>query len=109
VVIRTPDQTLRVLVSSTLGEPAEERSAVARAVPALRLTPELFGWGPWPHPPREMYRAYPAQIDAFIGLYRQHYGSPAVKTSGVELARALLIPVGAASVLRRRRYPRACR
>ena len=37
-VIRTPDRRLRVFVSSTLGELAEERRAVSRAVSALRLT-----------------------------------------------------------------------
>ena len=42
VVIRTPDQRLRVFVSSTLGELAAERRAVARAISALRLTPVMF-------------------------------------------------------------------
>ena len=37
--IRTPDQRVRVFVSSTLGELAEERQAVSRAVAALRMTP----------------------------------------------------------------------
>jgi hypothetical protein len=37
-VIRTPERRLRVFVSSTLGELAEERQAVSRAVSALRLT-----------------------------------------------------------------------
>ena len=37
-LIRTPDRRLRVFVSSTLGELAEERKAVSRAVSALRLT-----------------------------------------------------------------------
>src|SRR5262249_37649779 len=41
-VIRTPDRRLRVFVSSTLGELAEERRAVARAISALRLTPVMF-------------------------------------------------------------------
>ena len=36
-VIRTPDQRLRVFVSSTLAELAEERAAVARAISSLRL------------------------------------------------------------------------
>ena len=36
--IRTPDRRLRVFVSSTLGELAEERRAVSRAISALRLT-----------------------------------------------------------------------
>jgi Domain of unknown function (DUF4062) len=56
LVIRTPDQRLRVFVSSTLGELADERRAVARAIQALRLTPVLFELGARPHPPRELYR-----------------------------------------------------
>src|SRR3712207_7465257 len=42
LAIRTPDQRLRVFVSSTLTELADERAAVARAVSALRLTPVMF-------------------------------------------------------------------
>jgi len=72
--IRTPDQRLRVFVSSTLGELAEERRAVSRAISALRLTPVLFELGARPHPPRELYRSYVAQSDIFVGLYWQHYG-----------------------------------
>jgi Domain of unknown function (DUF4062) len=45
LVIRTPDRRLRVFVSSTLGELAEERRAVARAVSALRMTPVMFELG----------------------------------------------------------------
>ncbi|MGH3286236.1 MAG: DUF4062 domain-containing protein, partial [Streptosporangiaceae bacterium] len=41
-VIRTPDRRLRVFVSSTLGELADERRAVSRAIEALRLTPVMF-------------------------------------------------------------------
>jgi Domain of unknown function (DUF4062) len=65
VVIRTPDRRLRVFVSSTLGELAEERRAVARAVSALRLTPVMFEVGARPHPPRDVYRAYVAQSDVW--------------------------------------------
>jgi predicted ATPase len=72
--IRTPDQRLRVFVSSTLAELAEERAAVSRAISALRLTPVLFELGARPHPPRELYRAYLAQSDIFVGLYWQRYG-----------------------------------
>ena len=50
--IRTPDQRLRVFVSSTLAELAPERAAVARAISALRLTPVMFELGARPHPPR---------------------------------------------------------
>ncbi|MGY1609500.1 DUF4062 domain-containing protein [Geodermatophilus sp. SYSU D00700] len=84
--IRTPDQRLRVFVSSTLTELAEERAAVARAITALRLTPVMFELGARPHPPRELYRAYLAQSDVFIGLYWQRYGwiGPDMDVSGLE-------------------------
>src|SRR4051812_3379041 len=86
VAIRTPDQRLRVFVSSTLAELAEERAAVARAISALRLTPVMFELGARPHPPRELYRAYLAQSDIFIGLYWQRYGwvGPGMDISGLE-------------------------
>jgi predicted ATPase len=84
--IWTPDQRLRVFVSSTLAELADERAAVRRAVSALRLTPVMFELGARPHPPRELYRAYLAQSDIFIGLYWQRYGwiGPDMDISGLE-------------------------
>src|SRR6266480_5337994 len=84
--IRTPDQRLRVFVSSTLEELADERRAVSRAVSALRLTPVLFELGARPHPPQELYRAYLAQSDVFVGLYWQRYGrvGPGMQMSGLE-------------------------
>ena len=86
MAIRTPDQRLRVFVSSTLGELAAERHAVSRAITALRLTPVLFELGARPHPPRELYRAYLEQSDVFIGLYWQRYGwiGPGMRVSGLE-------------------------
>ena len=86
VVIRTPDRRLRVFVSSTLGELAEERRAVSRAISALRLTPVMFELGARPYPPAELYRAYLAQSDVFIGLYWQRYGQlvPGARVSGLE-------------------------
>src|SRR5258705_1846318 len=95
VVIRTPDRRLRVFVSSTLGELAEERRAVSRAIVALRLTPVMFEVGARPHPPQDLYRAYLAQSDVFVGLYWQRYGwvGPGMQVSGLEdefeLSRAL--------------------
>jgi predicted ATPase len=85
-VIRTPDQRLRVFVSSTLAELAEERITVSRAVSALRLTPVLFELGAQSHAPRELYRAYLAQSDIFIGLYWERYGwiGPEMDISGLE-------------------------
>jgi predicted ATPase len=85
-VIRTPDRRLRVFVSSTLGELAEERRAVSRAISALRLTPVMFEAGARPYPPAEVYRAYLAQADVFIGVYWQRYGQlvPGGRVSGLE-------------------------
>jgi predicted ATPase len=75
-----------VFVSSTLGELAEERRAVSRAVSALWLTPVMFEAGARPYPPAEVYRAYLAQADVFIGLYWQRYGQlvPGAQVSGLE-------------------------
>ncbi|HWM99033.1 MAG TPA: DUF4062 domain-containing protein [Streptosporangiaceae bacterium] len=73
-VIITPDQRLRVFVSSTLEELAAERQAVRDAVTRLRLVPVMFELGARPHPPREVYRAYLAQSQVFIGIYWQRYG-----------------------------------
>jgi Domain of unknown function (DUF4062) len=85
-VIRTPDQRVRVFVSSTLGELAPERAAAREAITQLRLTPVLFESGARPYPPRELYRAYLAQSDIFIGLYWQRYGwvAPTMQVSGLE-------------------------
>jgi hypothetical protein len=88
-VIRTPDQRLRVFVSSTVGEAGElaaERRAVVRAISALRLTPVMFELGARPYPPRELYRAYLAQSDIFVGPYWQRYGrvGPGMELSSLE-------------------------
>jgi predicted ATPase len=86
IVIQTPDRRLRVFVSSTLGELADERQAVARAVSALRLTAVMFELGARPQPPRDVYRAYVAQSDVFVGVYWQRYGwvGPGMEVSGLE-------------------------
>jgi len=85
-VIRTPDQRVRVFVSSTLGELAAERQAVRDAVTSLRLVPVLFELGARPHPPRNVYRAYLAQSQVFVGIYWQSYGwvAPDEQVSGLE-------------------------
>jgi predicted ATPase len=86
MVIRTPDQRLRVFVSSTLAELGDERRAAAGAISTLGLTPVMFEQGARPHPPRDVYRAYLAQSDVFIGLYWQAYGrvSPGMEVSALE-------------------------
>jgi predicted ATPase len=85
-VIRTPDQRVRVFISSTLDELAAERAAAREAITQLRLTPILFESGARPYPPREIYRAYLAQSDIFVGLYWQRYGwvAPSMQVSGLE-------------------------
>jgi predicted ATPase len=85
-MIRTPDQRVRVFVSSTLTELAAERRAVRDAVTRLRLLPVMFELGARPHPPRTVYRAYLAQSQVFVGIYWQSYGwvAPGEQTSGLE-------------------------
>lgn len=85
-VIRTPDQRLRVFVSSTLEELAPEREAAKEAVARLNLTPVMFELGARPHPPRELYRAYLEQSHVFVGIYWQRYGwiAPGEEVSGLE-------------------------
>ena len=84
--IRTPDQRLRVFVSSTLQEVAEERTAARAAITKLRLAPVMFELGARPHPARDLYRAYLDQSHVFIGIYWQKYGwvAPGEEISGLE-------------------------
>jgi Domain of unknown function (DUF4062) len=83
-MIRTPDQRVRVFVSSALGELAAERRAVRDAVTQLRLVPVMFELGARPHPPRPVYRSYLAQSQVFVGIYWQSYGwvAPGEQISG---------------------------
>jgi len=85
-VIRTPDQRLRVFVSSTLEELADERAALRQAIEDLHLTPVMFELGASPHPPRALYRAYLEQSHVFVGIYWQRYGwvAPDMEISGLE-------------------------
>lgn len=84
--IRTPDQLLRVFVSSTMKELQAERRAVRAAIERLRLAPVMFELGARPHPPRRLYRAYLEQSDVFVGIYWQQYGwiAPGEEVSGLE-------------------------
>ena len=84
--IRTPDQRIRVFVSSTLRELAEERAAARAAIERMRLAPVMFELGAHPHPPRELYRSYLHQSDVFVGIYAESYGwiAPGEEISGLE-------------------------
>ena len=85
-LIRTPDQRIRVFVSSTLQELAAERTAVRDAVTRLRLVPVMFELGARSHSPRQVYRAYVEQSQVFVGVYWQSYGwvAPGEQASGLE-------------------------
>src|SRR5215211_2072280 len=85
-VILTPDQRVRVFISSTLEELAEERAAARRAIRRLRLVPVWYESGARPHPPQSMYRAYLEQSQIFVGIYWQRYGwvGPGMEISGLE-------------------------
>jgi predicted ATPase/class 3 adenylate cyclase len=77
---------VRVFVSSTLQELADERVAVREAIQQLHLAPVMFELGARPHPPRELYRAYLDQSHIFVGIYWQKYGwvAPGETISGLE-------------------------
>src|SRR5262245_46598819 len=84
--IRTPDQRLRVFVSSTLEELAAERGAARAAIEQLRLAPVMFESGARAHPAQALYRSYLEQSDIFVGIYWQRYGwvGPGMTISGLE-------------------------
>src|SRR5512137_1775244 len=86
MLILTPDQRLRVFISSTLEELAPERTAARDAVERLHLTPVMFELAARPHPPQALYRAYLEQSQIFVGLYWQRYGwvAPTMSISGLE-------------------------
>src|SRR5215470_18383123 len=85
-MILTPDQRVRVFISSTLGELAAERAAARRAITRLHLVPVWYESGARPHPPRSMYRAYLDQSQVFVGIYWQRYGwvATGMEISGLE-------------------------
>jgi predicted ATPase len=85
-VIRTPDQRLRVFISSTIKELEPERAAVKEAIERLHLIAVLFELGARPHPPRDLYRAYLEQSHIFVGIYWESYGwvAPEMEISGLE-------------------------
>ena len=84
--IKTPDQRVRVFISSTINELAEERKAAREAINNLRLIPVYFEAGARPHPPRDLYSAYLDQSHIFAGIYWNSYGwtAPGSSISGLE-------------------------
>jgi hypothetical protein len=84
-VILTPDQRLRIFISSTL-DLSDERAAARRSIQRLDLTPVMFEAGARPHPPRALYRAYVEHSDVFVAIYSRRYGwtAPGMDVSGLE-------------------------
>ena len=74
MTILTPDQRIRVYISSTHGDLEPERQAAGRSVSSMRLTPVLLEQGARPHPPRMLYRSYLEQSHLFLGIYWESYG-----------------------------------
>ncbi|MBK9147835.1 MAG: DUF4062 domain-containing protein [Flavobacteriales bacterium] len=85
-IIKTPDQRVRVFISSTINELADERRAAREAITNLRLIPVFFEAGARPHPPRDLYSAYLDQSHIFLGIYWNSYGwvAPGAEISGLE-------------------------
>ena len=85
-IIKTPDQRVRVFISSTINELADERKAAREAISNLRLIPVFFEAGARPHPPRDLYSAYLDQSHIFLGIYWNSYGwvAPGAEISGLE-------------------------
>ncbi|MGC2236790.1 MAG: DUF4062 domain-containing protein [Pyrinomonadaceae bacterium] len=84
--IITPDQRLRIFISSTLIELSDERESIKSAIEDLRLYPVMFEEGARPHPPRELYRSYLEQSHIYIGIFGESYGwvAPDMDISGIE-------------------------
>jgi predicted ATPase/tetratricopeptide (TPR) repeat protein len=85
-IIKTPDQRLRVFISSTINELTQERQSAKAVIESLKLTPVYFEAGARPHPARDLYRSYLDQSDIFIGIYWKSYGwiAPDMEISGLE-------------------------
>lgn len=72
--ILTPDQRIRVFISSRIPEFVAERRCLVRLIRQMGLIPVFFEEIPRPHPPRDLYRAYLEQSDIFLGIYGTGYG-----------------------------------
>ena len=85
-MIKTPDQRLRVFISSTINELKAERRSARSVIEGLHLIPVFFESGARPYPAMELYRSYLDQSDIFIGIYWKSYGwtAPDMDISGLE-------------------------
>lgn len=84
--ILTPDQRLRIFISSTLVELKEERARIIKAIKDLKLIPVFFESGAHPHPPSKWYRSNLQQSHIYVGIFDRSYGcvAPNMEISGIE-------------------------
>lgn len=84
--ILTPDQRVRIFISSTIQELKQERKALRNAVQELKLHPVTFEGASRPHPPQKLYKAYLEQSHIYVGIFWKSYGwvAPDMKISGIE-------------------------
>jgi tetratricopeptide (TPR) repeat protein len=84
--IPTPDQRVRIFISSTLVELGDERRVLHSAITDLKLHPVMFEAGARPHPPRNLYRDYLEQSHVYVGVFWKSYGwvAPDMSISGLE-------------------------
>ena len=70
-----PSDTIRVFVSSRLGECRAERATAREAIELLGHQPVMFeGAGARPHAPRSVYLRGLEESQIFVGIYREGYG-----------------------------------
>ncbi len=68
-------EKIRVFVSSTIGECAEERQEACKAIQSLNHEPFLFeAAGARPYAPRDLYLPKLDQADIFVAIYKNSYG-----------------------------------
>lgn len=75
--ILTPDQRLRVFISSIPEELPAESAAARKAVEELHLIPVMIDPSDRPSGAREVYTAYLQQSRVFVGIYGRLYGQAA--------------------------------
>ena len=91
-VILTPDQRVRVFISSTLEELAAERAAARRAIARLHLVPVWYESGARRIPSAQHVPGLPGAKPGFVGIYwrtepacyaaRRHVGARCARQRG---------------------------
>ena len=83
--IRTPDQRLRIFVSSAMKELASARAAARSAIERLRPIPVLFELGACPYPPRDLHSPICGKATSSLGSTGSNmWIAPDQEISGLE-------------------------